>query len=248
MDPEQPGIYSQVDQPVYFVADLHMFAKRSQTERYHQRIRQVAALAKTIVLGGDVFDFRWTTLPSVPETVHAARLWLEELLNDYPDCALYYVLGNHDFHPLLMEELADLDKQYRQFHWHKYWMQLGRSLFLHGDVADRLMAHEELVKRRHRWSTDHRPAARYRHHLYDAAIHLRLHTIASRVVFPPTRVLQRIHHYCTQQPGLDWNAIENLYFGHTHVEVDGVCYKDVTFHNGGAPMKGMPFRVIEAEL
>lgn len=234
--------------PIYFVADLHMFSRRSQTIRYQATIRGVAESAKTLVLGGDVFDFRWTTLPSVPETVAAARDWLVELIESFPQCHFHYVLGNHDFHPLLMDELSRLDEAYSTFSWEKYFLQLGTSLFLHGDVADRFMQHDELVQRRKRWSTEHRPAARYRHHLYDAAIGLRLHKFASRVAFPHQRVLDRIHHYCEGLPGVEWEELRNVYFGHTHVDIDGLHYKGVTFHNGGAPMKGLPFRVIEADI
>ena len=56
----------------YFVSDLHMYSSRSQEERYLKEIERKAAHADQFVLGGDIFDFRWSTMDSHEETVAGA--------------------------------------------------------------------------------------------------------------------------------------------------------------------------------
>ncbi|HTN77248.1 MAG TPA: metallophosphoesterase, partial [Pirellulaceae bacterium] len=82
--------------PSYFVSDLHLFSRRSQAQRYRDQLHATARDAKVFVLGGDIFDFRWSMLKSVEVTVDAAIIWLEELIAPHPDCQFHFVLGNHD--------------------------------------------------------------------------------------------------------------------------------------------------------
>lgn len=73
-----------------------------------------------------------------------------------------------------MEALDDLAEDCPNFHWHRYYLQLGKTLFLHGDVADRFMDQDELMLRRQSWKKHGRPPAMY-HDFYSLAINLRLH-------------------------------------------------------------------------
>ena len=44
----------------FFVSDLHLFANRSNAHRYLEEIARAASRAEVFVLGGDIFDFRWS--------------------------------------------------------------------------------------------------------------------------------------------------------------------------------------------
>ena len=65
----------------YFVSDLHLFCNRFDGERHWDAIRQAASEAHTFVLGGDVFDFRWTTMSSIEEAADEAIRRLQGLVN-----------------------------------------------------------------------------------------------------------------------------------------------------------------------
>ena len=203
--------------------------------------------ADVLVLGGDIFDFKWSTLASHDETIQAAGQWIRDLLDTNPNCQVSYVLGNHDFDQELMKQLDQITADRESFSWHPYHMQLGGSLFLHGDVADRSIDHQQLVLKREAWKTHRRPHP-LRHNLYDVAMNLRLHRIPAFVVHPHRQVAKRLVYYLDRHPELNRNSISRVYFGHTHVAVDDYRFQGIRFFNGGAPMKGLPFRLVEADI
>ena len=84
-------------QRISFVSDLHLFARRSEAPRYAEAIRTAARRSAVLVLGGDIFDFSWSTLPTVEDTVEAAFHWLQHLAAEHPHCQIHYLLGNHDY-------------------------------------------------------------------------------------------------------------------------------------------------------
>ena len=106
-----------------FVSDLHRYSQRSQPARYESEIVSAAASSDFMVLGGDLFDFRWSTLPSLEATVQAAAEWLEALLAAAPDCQFYYVLGNHDFYTPFVERLAELSQNEPRLDWYRYHLR-----------------------------------------------------------------------------------------------------------------------------
>ncbi len=53
----------------YFVSDLHLFANRSDAHRYLEEIALAASQAEAFVLGGDIFDFRWSRIPVLPRWI-----------------------------------------------------------------------------------------------------------------------------------------------------------------------------------
>ena len=122
----------------YFVSDLHLFANRSNAHRYLEEIARTASRAEAFVLGGDIFDFRWARIPT-HRAVDRAIGWLLELTSACPQCHFHLVLGNHDYHQSLIDRLVELEKQVRNLSWHRYYVRLGSSVFLHGDVADKQM-------------------------------------------------------------------------------------------------------------
>ena len=91
----------------YFVSDLHLFANRSNAHRYLAQIAIAASQADVFVLGGDIFDFRWSSLPTARAVGRAAE-WLDALLASSPACQFHLVLGNHDYHQVFIDRLVRL--------------------------------------------------------------------------------------------------------------------------------------------
>jgi UDP-2,3-diacylglucosamine hydrolase len=231
-----------------FVSDLHLFARRSEAPHYLDAIRRRAALATTFVLGGDIFDFRWSTLATTREAVDAALEWLDQLTTQCPDCHVHYLLGNHDYHSRFIGGLAELAPGVRNLSWHKYYLRLGSSVFLHGDVADRRRATPQtLSDARSRWLYDDRRGP-VRHRMYDLAVRAGLHRPLPYLVHPKRRVAKRILRYLEQIGQGPHSGVRRIYFGHIHRRLSDYRYGGLTFHNGGAPIKGQHFRILEAEF
>ena len=113
----------------FFVSDLHLFARRSEAPRYLEAIRRRAAVAATFVLGGDIFDFRWSTQATSGEAVEAAVAWLKQLTGECPGCHFYYLLGNHDYNDDFIRRLAELAPSVQNLSWHKFYLRLGGACF-----------------------------------------------------------------------------------------------------------------------
>jgi len=231
----------------YFVSDLHMFSRRSRSHLHDEEILATAADAHTFVLGGDIFDFRWSTLCSVAATVDASINWLERLVGENAHCGFHFVLGNHDSNQRFVDRLEDLSQSAENLSWHKYYIRLGQSMFLHGDVADRRMTHTMLTESRVRWRDDEQRSP-FRHLLYDSVVHLRLHKLAASCVHRPRRVAKRILGYLEDIGHGPDSGVQDVYFGHTHAAMSDYEYAGLRFHNGGAPINGLDFRIIETNL
>jgi UDP-2,3-diacylglucosamine hydrolase len=128
---------------------------------------------------------------------------------------------------------------------HPYYLRMGRSIFLHGDAADRpRMNAERLRQRREHWARDeHRGPMR--HMLYDLAVQAHLHRVVGRVAHPKQRVAQRILGYLQRVGHGAATGLEHVYFGHTHAALSNFRHRGVSFHNPGSPMPGLDFRILE---
>lgn len=228
----------------YFVSDLHLFANRSNAHRYLEEIARAASHAETFILGGDTFDFRWSHMP-ILKAVDRAFQWLEELTTDCPDCQFHLVLGNHDYHQAFIDRLTDSGHRLSNLEWHRFYVRLGSSVFLHGDVANKVMDARMLAESRDRW-LDHRRRGPFASMLYDVVVLTRMHKPVPHVLFSKRIVVRRILKYLEsigQGPG---NGVCDVYFGHTHKKLTNYHYHGLAFHNGGAPIKGLKFRIVEA--
>ena len=228
----------------YFVSDLHLFANRSDAHRYLEEIALAASQAEAFVLGGDIFDFRWSRIP-ILRAVDRAAEWLRELAESAPRCHFHLVLGNHDYHRALIDRLAKLEKQVSNFSWHRYYVRLGSSVFLHGDVADKTMNAEMLAAARDQW-LDRRRRGPFMSARYDVVVMTRLHKPVPHLVYAKRIVVRRISKYLDSVGQGSRDGVRNVYFGHTHRRMSNYHYRGLVFHNGGAPIKGMKFRIIEA--
>ncbi len=228
-----------------FVSDLHLYSRRSQAPRHAVAIHAAAAKAGTFVLGGDIFDFRWSTLPTADETVRQALRWLDDLVASHPGCDFHFVQGNHDCNRRFISALESYSAARPNLHVHDHVLRLEKNVFLHGDAADHpAMCEARLKKRREHWSHDE-SRSQVRHVLYDLAVTARLHRLAGKMAHPRRRVVHRILGYLSRiQQGLE-AGVEHVYFGHTHDSLENYHYHGLTFHNPGAPMAGLNFRIVE---
>ncbi len=231
----------------YFLSDLHLFSNRSEASRYSAMMEAAAEQAHTMILGGDIFDFKWSRHSSLEHSISEAIEWIENLLVSYPLCSFYYLLGNHDAHPDFVAALDRLAFRRRNLEWQPYVLRLGHCVFLHGDVIDGGVSHQAVDERRHRHGADRSPPP-FRHWLYDVVVRTRAHRFVATVVNRHDWVLAKLFQYLSEQ-GLDASrGVTDVYFGHTHREVHGLVYNGLRFHNGGAAIKGLGFRIVETCL
>ena len=231
---------------ICFVADLHLFARRSRADKYYDQIIHAAADSDICVLGGDIFDFRWSVYPTEDETAHAAVEWLREFDRATHHTQVHFLLGNHDDHPELLERLPFLEQELKTFEWNRYFYRLGDTLFLHGDVADRTMTAACLQSQREQFS--HNNPTDLQHKLYDVAVKAQLHRLAPPAVYPRKRVAQRILSYMESIGHGKSTGVEHVFFGHTHRPMDHFLLNGVHFHNGGAPIGEAPFRILRRDV
>jgi UDP-2,3-diacylglucosamine hydrolase len=232
---------------VYVVSDLHMFCKRSQWRNIVDIIHNVARDADVFVFNGDTFDFKWTSLESVPETVEQAIAFLRELSERCPKCRIHVNLGNHDYDSSFIDALKRACDEVPNLTWHPYYLRLGNTVFLHGDVAQRKMDHEHLERYRSRW-LHHEKQGKFRNQVYDALFRARAHVAVSQMAFPHRLTMRRVSAYLDDIGHGHRNGVERVYFGHTHVPLNGRKYHGMSFHNGGAPFEGMEFIVLKARV
>ncbi len=232
-------------QRISFIADLHLFSRRSRGEHFRDQLLEESRNSDMIVLGGDIFDYRWSTFGCESRTSDAAIRWLEDF-TDAANCDVHLLLGNHDDHPYLIELLPGLADQKARFFWDRYMLRIEDTVFMHGDVADRQMTAACLTQARSGFC--HRPRASWRHHLYDLAIQAQLHRLTPPAVYPKKRVARRILGYLDSlNQGID-SGLKHVYFGHTHRPLDGYMYQNVAFHNCGAPIGRAQFRILHRAL
>jgi UDP-2,3-diacylglucosamine pyrophosphatase LpxH len=229
----------------YFVSDLHLLSRRSHGARHVPAIQAAASRADTFILGGDIFDFRWSTLPTADERVRHALRWIDDLVASHPKCDFHFVQGNHDCNRRFVSALETYSATRPNLTLHPYVLRQGNNVFLHGDAADHpAMCFDRLKKRREHWSQDE-SRSQVRHVLYDLAVTARLHRLAGKVAHPRRRVVHRILGYLSRIQHGPETGVEHVYFGHTHDALHNFRYRGVTFHNPGAPMPGLAFRIVE---
>jgi UDP-2,3-diacylglucosamine pyrophosphatase LpxH len=227
----------------YFVSDLHLFSRRSQAPQHAGALHATARRARTFVLGGDIFDFRWSTLGSVETTVRASVDWLDQLVGKNPDCQFHFVAGNHDYNQRFLHAINAYAAQAPNLEFHHYYLRLAGSIFLHGDAADHpTMCANRLTANRQHWLRDESRGP-IKNMLYDLAVKARLHRLAG-VVHPQKKVAQRLLGYLDRIGHGPGTGLEHVYFGHTHQAMSNYALGGLTFHNGGAPMPGLQFRIV----
>jgi len=229
------------------LSDLHLFSRRSQGVDHLESLRARLSSLDLLVLNGDIFDFRWSTLPSHESTVRAALAWLEELVRGLPNCQVHFLLGNHDCLRLFQEGLAGLVKSLPRFQWHEYFLQLDTALFLHGDCVQRRVDSQGLDQYRERWRQDRR-RGKLAAHAYGWIDRLGVTRLGHQWHFPLRDTLERITGYLDRaNPG--WRKrTRDCYFGHTHLPFANFEHEGILFHNTGSAIRHMRFHPVTFEI
>ncbi len=229
--------------PVCFVSDLHLFSRRTRGHLIDEEIVAAARRSRVCVLGGDIFDFKWSAHASHEASLVAAVEWLCRLIEAVPECQFHFVLGNHDDLPALVAQLPELAARYANFFWDRFYLRLGDTVFLHGDAADRQMSHERLQDRRDQFS--HAPRQRWAHGLYGLLVRAHLHRLIPHAVYPPSIVADRLLKYLREIGHGPDEGVRQVCFGHTHRPLTGYHRGGLLFHNGGAPIGKAHYRIVE---
>ena len=229
---------------VSFVSDLHLFCDRSCADQSLDKIKQAASLSNHFVLGGDIFDMKWSRIGSRRETIQAAIAWLEDFIRPFADCRFYFLLGNHDCGADMVHELDRLTGTWPNFSWHDQHLLIEDTLFLHGDVIDcnppsRLC----LQANREKWGKE-KPKASWQNSAYNLVVWARLHRLIARQINSTSRVARKLSAYIEDACETKLESLQHVVFGHTHwatqFEMNGV-----QFVNCGAAIHGLPFHIVE---
>ena len=222
------------------ISDLHLFTHRSDAEHSAEEIRQAFAKSDFFVLNGDIFDFRWSTFPTVEATLDAAEEWIHSLASVNPNCRVHYVMGNHDSSARFAAHLEMLAEKIENFNWHPSHVRIGSHLFLHGDLPislrqfdpfRRVLGHVEKRK------------GKLMNLAYSALISTRVHRVMDRL-HSPLRCAQRIHRALVKYQTHLADGVTDIYFGHVHYVMRDFEYRGLRFHNTGSTVRHLKSRII----
>lgn len=230
-----------------FISDLHLFSQRSIGQAYWNQNKDRILAAKTIVLGGDIFDLRWSQLGSLNATIDAANAWIEAAIASNPRASWVYLLGNHDCHPRIAAILESLAGQHQNFAWSSTVWKIGKSVFLHGDVLDGERHTGGLDAYRKSFHED-RQKGRIGNLLYSAVIETRLHGLVPRLRHAQKKTCRRLICYLERQSEGFLDDIDSIYFGHTHIPMDGFRYSRFRFYNAGSGIRHLKLIPTEFEV
>jgi UDP-2,3-diacylglucosamine hydrolase len=231
-----------------FISDLHLFSSRSDAHDQVEALRSMQEECQCIVLGGDIFDLRWSQRGGLQPTIEAAEDWLSRLLDQTGKSRVIYLAGNHDCHPSFAEAMRGMADQRERFTWFEHALRIGDSLFLHGDLLHAKPTPEGLLeyrKKHHHEDSPHQMLNK----AYDLAVQLRLHKAVARLGNSPKATCFRLQNSLQE---FDHNnggpPVERIFFGHTHVNIPGLELGQQTFFNPGAMLKHTKNAPIEFEL
>ena len=227
----------------YVFSDLHLFSRRSVAESYLDQIRQTASSADVLVLNGDIFDFRWSVLPSKEESVERAIQWMREFAASFPACRLHYILGNHDSLPQFREKLSALAIEKSNLTLYESHLKLGSHLFLHGDICDGGTTLEELRSYRKKFS-ELRPKGKLWNDAYMLIFHLGLQKTVY-FLHPRKKLAEKIRTYLDSTDQRILENVTDIYFGHTHAAFERFQHDGLCYHNTGCALRGLAFRIVE---
>lgn len=219
-----------------FLSDLHLFSRRSVGQQRWEQHRSLVSTADSIVLGGDIFDFRWSRYGSLNATLAAASDWLEGAIALNPCASWIYLLGNHDCHPRMQSLLSTFCERYPRFDWSENVWRIGSSVFLHGDILDGVKSQWGIENYRKGFH-DEEPQGEIGNLLYSAVIRARLHTIVPRLRYTRRQTCIRLLRYLESIDRGLHSDVRNIYFGHTHVPMNNYSFDRFRFHNPGSGIR-----------
>jgi UDP-2,3-diacylglucosamine hydrolase len=226
----------------FVVSDLHIFAERSIANEHLEAIGRAARRGPCLVLNGDIFDFKWTTLKCIDSTIDQAVAWLEILSQEHPGCQIHYVLGNHDGLKPFAHRVAELCQACPNLKLHSAVLRLGNKLFMHGDLAldpgYRQGLERELMQ-------SVRKKGRLMTLGYSLLTKSGSHRGISLFQVKKTQAVQIVaylkHHHLHA-------GITDVYYGHTHVPFHNYHYDGIAFHNTGSTIRRLKPNFLEFPL
>ncbi len=227
-----------------FVSDLHVFSGRSVGESLGNGLQANHRRANLLVLGGDIFDFKWSSMTAAG-TLLAAEKWLQSLLQQW-DGEVVFLAGNHDCAPNFLQVLQEVASRNARFTWHDHQVQMGDSLFLHGDVLDAGQHVSQLASYRDKFHPfSHQ--SKISRQAYSALVAMRIHRMAPKLRHRPTLTGLKLHRLLPQLVERP-EEVRQVFYGHTHVGVGGLEVNGVSFSNPGAAIRHIEFKPIEFTL
>ncbi|MEM7558357.1 MAG: metallophosphoesterase [Planctomycetota bacterium] len=222
-----------------FVSDLHLLSMRCDSQRAIADLHRYDSSAQCIVLGGDTFDFRWSTQGGCEETCNAAMRWLKGLLAATGKASIFFLLGNHDCLPEFEDRLRAFSENEPRFHLVPHVLLLDDCLFLHGDIthAGSFSKLAEYRKKYHH----HEPRSKWQHRWYDRAVRLRVPGLVSRTVCPTAATCRRLSEMIEEANLTEWSCVKSVFFGHTHVAANGYNVDSRQFFNPGSGIRFMKY-------
>lgn len=229
------------------LSDLHLLSGRSSGEACLRAIRDKLRSAKVIVLNGDTFDFRWSTLHDETASILGALEWLGKFVEENPHADIHFILGNHDCLAAFTSRLDEFASTQPRFHWHGISLNLGENLFVHGDCTHRRMDARGLSNYRREWELD-KPRHPGLGHGYRLADRLGITWLFHRIHFPQKRTIGRLLWYLDHTHQGWRETTRNCYFGHTHLPFSGFAEGQVLFHNTGSAIGSSSFSPLFFDL
>lgn len=226
------------------VSDLHIFSRRSNPAQYMDQLNSALAKSDMLVLNGDTFDFRWSTLPSIDQTIIEAMAWIQELSDRFPDCHIQVVCGNHDCRNKYINALIKLSDKNSKICWHEHYLHLENLLFLHGDCDHRHTRFDRFVKRTEPYAAA-KKVSNVLSMIYQKADQSGLTGFAQRLTARPKRSAKRVFSYMNGVAPNILDNVEHVYFGHSHVPFTDFKYNGLFFHNTGCAVKNTTFNPIQ---
>ena len=224
----------------YVISDLHLFTPWSVADDYMHRIHEAADRADFFVLNGDIFDFRWSSLPSADATVAASVAWLLEFAHERPQCRIIYVMGNHDCLRPFADRLAATAESTPNLEWHSSHVRIGPAFFTHGDLFLRKGAADPftraLLPAIHAKPKALRRCYRLLHSMRVQRWHAPV--VSSR------RCAKRIVRSLDAAANGEMQGVTDIYFGHTHTRFADHVYRGLRFHNTGSLIGGLPWHML----
>lgn len=224
-----------------FISDLHLLSRRSVGQALWQQLLPEMKKTDLLILGGDIFDFRWSTHGDLLRSAEAAQHWLQSATEINKHLRIIYLLGNHDCLPNMQAVLHSLTREIPNFCWTEQHITLDQCVFLHGDVLDAGLTPAALATYRSKFSDQHRERGDLAHRMYDLLVASRIHGVPPKIIHRPARVTKRLSQYLTALGLTAEQGIHQVYFGHTHQPLSGISCNDQRFFNPGSGIRHLPF-------
>lgn len=230
-----------------FVSDLHCFSSRSTVSSYDALIREVIGRNDVCVLGGDLFDFRWSQIGHEEASIEEALSWLNRYYDEFPAKQFVFLSGNHDAHGGFVDRLRQWAETKDRFVCGLDAIIAGDTLFVHGDVIEGGGSDVGFSNYRRSWQA--KPIAHPRSsRIYDVAVSARLHKAVAVGVHPRRRTCRRLARWVNRQDKELVSPIRRVVFGHTHRYIGHYRLAGLDFYNGGAAIKHVKFKPVELTI